>query len=506
MKNILALLVITFLGQQATAQRITYAEILNDDSRNMSFEILGNFNDNYLIYKNNDRKHRVTVYGNDMTIKDDVRLDFLPEKVFNLDFVSYPSTFIMVYQYQRGGSVFCDAALLDANAKLINTPIHLDTTKIGFFSENKIYYLTHSENRKRILLYKMQNRNNNFYLNSFLFDENLKKLEATSTTFDFNERKESYGDLEVDNAGNFYFIKETNKNRAEFTSSMELNYHKFNGGMIDKKPLPLNDFLVQDVRIKIDNLNDLIFVNSFAYRKNQGNAEGIFSIAINKESLTQRTSAYVPFSDTLKSKLSQFANSRTAFDNFYIKNVVAKKDSGILVTIEDYSVQNRSNQRFNRFGFFDPYGYNFANPGFYRFQQRGFYDDFYSPYNNFNQRDLLYSYNDIIMISLDKNLAPQWETIINKKQSDVQNDNFLSFSTANIGGEIHYLFLQKDNNKQLISDHAIQPSGNLVRYATIKTGERGFNFMPRLAKQIGARQIIIPCTFRNSISFAKINF
>jgi len=505
MNKIIIFFFFTFFAFNASAQRITYAEILNDDSRNMTFEILGNFNENYLIYKNNDRKHRITVYGNDMNIKEDIRLDFIPDRVFNLDFVSYPSTFIMVYQYQRGGSIYCDAAILDANAKIIGAPVHLDTTKIGFFSENKIYYLSYSENRKRILLYKMQNRNNNFYLNTFLFDENLKRLEATSTTFDFNERKESYNDLEVDNEGNFYFIKETNKNRADYTSSMELNYHKFDSGMIDKKPIPLNDFLVQDVRIKIDNINDLIFVNSFAYRRNLGNVEGIFSVAINKADLTQRTRAYIPFSDSIKSKLSQFANSRTAFDNFYIKNVVAKKDSGILLTLEDYSVQNRSNQRFNRFGLFDPYGYNYSNPGFYRFQ-RGYYDNFYSPYNNYNSRDMLYSYNDIIMVSLDKNLAPQWETIINKKQSDVQNDNFLSFSTANVGGEIHYLFLQKDNNKQVISDHALQPSGNVVRYATIKTGERGFNFMPRLAKQIGARQIIIPCTFRNSISFAKINF
>ena len=44
MKNILALLLVAFFSQQALAQRITYAEILDDDSRNMSFEILGNFN------------------------------------------------------------------------------------------------------------------------------------------------------------------------------------------------------------------------------------------------------------------------------------------------------------------------------------------------------------------------------------------------------------------------------------------------------------------------------
>ena len=76
----------------------------------------------------------------------------------------------------------------------------------------------------------------------------------------------------------------------------------------------------------------------------------------------------------------------------------------------------------------------------------------------------------------------------------------------NVGGEIHFLFLQKDNNRQILSNYAVQPDGSIKRYATLKGREAGYNFMPRLARQTGARQMLVPCIVRNNIAFAKIDF
>ena len=117
-----------------------------------------------------------------------------------------------------------------------------------------------------------------------------------------------------------------------------------------------------------------------------------------------------------------------------------------------------------------------------------------------------YNYNDIITYSFTKDLQLQWSNVINKTTSDVETDNFLSFANMNAGAEIHFLFLQKDNNKQILSNHALQPNGSIIRYATLKSREAGYNFMPRLARQTGARQMIIPCIVRNNIAFAKIDF
>ena len=169
--------------------------------------------------------------------------------------------------------------------------------------------------------------------------------------------------------------------------------------------------------------------------------------------------------------------------------------------MEDYYSQNRglNNSRWNRY-YYDPYYY--SNPNYYRFQRNYSYYNWSDPYRS--ERDIVYNYNDLLVFNFSKDLNVQWNNIINKKQSDVETDNFLSFATMNMGSEIHYFFV--DKSKQVINDFALQPDGEIKRYATIKSGELGYTFMPRLLKQVSSRQVIVPCIFRNFIGFAKIDF
>lgn len=76
----------------------------------------------------------------------------------------------------------------------------------------------------------------------------------------------------------------------------------------------------------------------------------------------------------------------------------------------------------------------------------------------------------------------------------------------NVGGEINFLYIEKERNTQTISNQSISTYGKLYRYPTLKTRERGYQFMPRLAKQVGARQMIVPCVYRGNLCFAKVDF
>ncbi len=81
------------------SQNITYSEVEKADSRNMNFEILGNFSDNFLVYKNLNRRQALTVYDNNMAIKENIKLDFISDRTYNIDFLTYPDHFLMVWQY-----------------------------------------------------------------------------------------------------------------------------------------------------------------------------------------------------------------------------------------------------------------------------------------------------------------------------------------------------------------------------------------------------------------------
>ena len=187
-----------------------------------------------------------------------------------------------------------------------------------------------------------------------------------------------------------------------------------------------------------------------------------------------------------------------------IRNVILKKDGGFIVLTEEYYKQRRYGNTFNdRYNGFDSRYYNSYSD--YYLYNRGYYG-YYRPFNDGSGRDIVYNYNDVINFSFTKDLQLQWNNVINKTTSDIENDNFLSFTNMNAGGEIHFLFLQKDNNRQILSNYAVQPDGSIVRYPTLKGREAGYNFMPRLARQTGARQMLVPCIVRNNIAFAKIDF
>jgi hypothetical protein len=43
------------------------------------------------------------------------------------------------------------------------------------------------------------------------------------------------------------------------------------------------------------------------------------------------------------------------------------------------------------------------------------------------------------------------------------------------------------------------------RNPTLHNLDRGYDFMPRYAKQVSAHQLIVPCQYRNYVCFAKID-
>ncbi|MFN5937863.1 MAG: hypothetical protein ACK43L_07415, partial [Sphingobacteriales bacterium] len=99
-RNLILLLLLT-ISIPSAAQRIFYTEADKDDYRQMNFEIIGRVGGNINVYKNFRARHDLSVYDNEMKLKSKTRLEFLPERVLNLDFVVYQDFYWMIYQYQK---------------------------------------------------------------------------------------------------------------------------------------------------------------------------------------------------------------------------------------------------------------------------------------------------------------------------------------------------------------------------------------------------------------------
>src|SRR4030095_12783524 len=172
--NLLSFLLLSLVGQ---AQKIIYSDIDRNDFRQMNFEIIGKISGNILVFKNIKSRNDIAVYDNEMKLKENVEMDFIPEKLINVDFVPYNDFFYVVYQYQKRNTIFCVGVKIDGNGKRLSDPVELDTTHFGGTRDNKIYSTIFSEDKQKIMVFKILHREEKQYVfTTILFDNELKRV------------------------------------------------------------------------------------------------------------------------------------------------------------------------------------------------------------------------------------------------------------------------------------------------------------------------------------------
>ncbi len=483
-------------------QSIQYSKPVSEDNSQISFEILGKIGANILVYKNVRWKHMLAIYNSNMELVENSRMTFIPDRTFNVDFVVYPSYFYIIYQYQRNSTIWCKAVKMSSAGRKLSEPVVLDTSRLGLLADKKIYTTTASENKNRILLYKLIRKNDELTLVTKLYNPELVMLDSTRQQLHFDIRHDVYSDLYLANSGTYVFTKAYKNNWTNNIRGLQV-ISREPGSIAGKEvPVPLQGKFVDEVKLKIDNLNNNYILNSLYSKSETGNIEGLFSAIVGTDSSTRLQTAFNTFDDSLRVKFNAGGRLSEAFDNLFLRNTVVKRNGGFILAAEGFYSQASNNpggyRRFDNLynsPYSSEYSYYMNSPS---------YNGFYRPYvNNFTQT-IRYFYDNILILSLDSSLQLKWNKIIYKKQADDEQDNFMSFTNLNDGGEIHFLF--NDDKGKVVMNQSIIPGGEVKRYPTLKSHEINLEFMPKLGRQVSATEVIMPFLYRGGISFAKIDF
>ena len=495
------LFLILLLPTICDAQHISYSQPEREDGRTLDFEIIGKVGGNFLVYKNLRSHYAVSIYDNDMALKERINLDFLPAKTLNADFISYPDFAYIIYQYQKKNVLHCMAVKVDGNAKQIGDPVELDTTQVNIFADNKIYNMVNSEDRQKIMIYKIQKKYEKLNFKTLLFNSQLQLQHTSRIQVPYDERKDVLSDFLLDNEGTLVFTKSMKGGNRELISKLYLVTKQPLNDHFTENELPLNKSFLDEVSVKVDNINKRYLLNSFYYNQKRGNIDGLYTAIWDKSSRRLLVQNLAAFNDTMKREAKNEGAARFAYNDFFIRNIILKKDGGFILAAEDFTSQSRSTP-WNRMDYL--YGYPYSSSYDYYMYPRSSYWYYYRPRSTSSLNR--YYYNNIAVMNVDKDGKLIWSNIIHKEQYDDGDDNFLSYLIMNAGGELHFLFNELERRNQLLSDQSISPDGKLTRNPTLKSLDRGYQFMPRFAKQVSAKQIIVPCMYRNYICFAKIDF
>jgi hypothetical protein len=496
------LVLLTIAVQQAGAQRIVYSEPDRDDTRRMNFEIIGKLSGNFLVYKNLRGKSAISVYNNEMEQIDRVTHDYLEgDRLINVDFFPYADFAYMVYQYQRRNVVYCNAVKVDAMGKKASEIITLDTTHIGFSANNKIYAATTSEDRSKILLNKINSRNRaNYIITTLLFDNNLALLNRSRANMPMEERDDYIGDFSVDNEGDVVFTKYIRNANDNIGKTWFI-----------WKPADSDSFLMQDIsqdklyldelHVKVDNVNKRYFLTSFYYKQRRGNIDGMYFYVWDKRTRTVAMENAVALGDAIRKEARGEANAKMAFNDYFIRDILIKRDGGFAIGTEAYYTTSRFNN-WNRWNYM--YGMPFSAYDYYTFSP--VYGNWLWR-NRFNSGQAVrYHADNITLLSFDSSGKLEWSNVIRKEQFDDESDDRISYKLMNMGGQIHFLFNQEERRTQLLSDISVNATGELNRNPTLRNLDKGYEFLPKYAKQVSSRQMIIPCFRNNYICFAKLEY
>lgn len=494
--------VLSVFGMSLQAQRILISEPDKDDSRRINFEIIGKMGNNILIYKNVRSENFICIYDQNMKLVDKVKHTYMPdERLINVDFFTYPDFIYMIYQYQRRNIVHCAAVKLDGNGKRLTDPVELDTTAIGGSANNKIYTALMSEGKQKICLFKINSRNRNrFLITTKLYDDKLELLKKSLLTMNMDERNDYLGEFGMDNEGNLIFSK-FYRTGNESISKAFLVIKRAMEDSFSFYSLNLENRYLDEIRIKVDNYNQRYLLTAFYYNQRRGSIDGLYFYAFNKTSGQADFEKTFEFSEDLRREAKGESNIRMAFNDYFIRNIVIKKDGGFLLDAEAYYTTSRSTA-WNRWDYI--YGSPFLYPMDYYY-----YSPYYSSWwwrrSNSNQA-VRYHADNLVIFSFDKNGDLGWNNVIRKEQFDDESDDKVSYQVMNTGGQLHFLFNLQERKNLLLNDYTLLPDGQINRNPTLKNLDKGHEFMPKYGKQVSAKQFIVPCYYRNYICFAKIDY
>lgn len=487
-----------------SAQKIVYSEPDKDDTRRLNFEIAGKIGGNFLIYKNVRNTSWIAVLDNDMKQIARVEQDYVPDndRMINVDFFPYNDFCYMIYQYQKRSIIYCMAVKIDGNGKKMGDVIQLDTTQIGFATSNKIYSVLSSEDKNKIIVFKINSKNRkNYVVTTLLMDNQLTVLKKSRLNMAMEDRDDYLGEFHLDNEGDLVFTKFDRVNNENIGSAaFVIKYAQADSFAI--KELNIEKTYLDEIHIKPDNSNKRYFLTSFYFKQRRGNTDGYYFYIWDKQTGQVLIEDTITFSDELRKEARGNSNTRMAFNDYFIRNIITRRDGGFIIGSEAYYTTSRGST-YNRWNYL--YGSPFLRPSDYYY-----YSPYYGSYwygSRWNDGgNMRYQADNIVIMSFDKTGQKEWTNVISKEQFDDQSDDLISYQVMNTGGQLHVLFNNMERRTQLLNDFSITPDGKINRSPTLKNLDKGYDFMPKYAKQVSARQIIVPCLYRNYICFAKIDY
>ena len=541
LKSFLSFIAFILAGLQGVAaQSYVMSGIEKTDKDQIQYEVLGKVDGRYWIYKNNDGIATIAQYNNQMQLLQQNDLVLLPKKLNAIEFITKSNRVYAFYQYQAATTVYAMVAELDEKGQLVGTPVIVDTAeKIRPGSDTKVFNLIESQDRSKLLFFSVNTTNPaSIKIKTMALTTPFSLLNEATISINAQNKKSNLSDFALDNKGNLFCLRNVDQSNA--APVVSLLFMAADGSEVIETPIVNNSLVLDDIRLKINNANGTVLVNSFYASENKGNIEGMYTFIWDIASKQNSVSNASRFTDALRDAVTDKRNLKLAFNHFYVDQVQSNADGGFTIIAEAATTSSNRNA-FSRWDYF--WGGPFYNPFMFSYWNRpfGFYpwarlgwgmmgpwglgggwggwggfggwgmmgpwgwnNWMMNPFANFGYPSVTYSAGKVAILNFDAKANIQSVKTIDKQQSDVNVDQFIGYGEINNAEGINFLYYQKSKGVRQLVHQQLNGAGAIVMGNPIMINEKQVEWMPRSLKQVGEKEAILPYQSKGKLGFAKI--
>jgi uncharacterized protein YaiL (DUF2058 family) len=116
----------------------------------------------------------------------------------------------------------------------------------------------------------------------------------------------------------------------------------------------------------------------------------------------------------------------------------------------------------------------------------------------------MYNANKIALIAIDTKGSIQWVKTIDKKQSDMNVDQFIGYGVLENNNATTFVYQKREKRVSQFIVNSLGKDGLLSKGANVIIAEKNYEWIPRSLKQTGEHEAIVPYQYKDRIGFAKI--
>lgn len=467
---------LSLLAFHISAQNLYIAESEDINLHIDDFSVIGKYRNKIVCYRKRNHNPELIFYSEKMEKEKTLELSFLPNNFSNIQFYTDEKNLIVLYETKESKSLkLFGSSLLDENENLWKEPTLMSRKPVGLFKEQISYNTIASENKQY------------FFAHTYFFDGGKEQLQAVVFDIHLNISMAISQDI---GDKNYYFSGEaaiSDKGLPVLITTDRPN----NKGQVERVDLlvlknsemapfsvPLERHSVNECKLKVDNVNQVIYVSSFFSQSKYAAPRGVY--------FTVFDPALQLFSNTHFSSVSLSSGAKNDdLKDLSIRQIFLKSNGGIELVAEKYYQNTRVINSINPM-----MGTNFMMA------------------NDNSRRVTEYNYNEVYLFNFKQDGSLLWSQTILKEQISTEDGGIYSS---------YYPLQYPLGNAFVFNDLSSQKSRLLVSYVSFKgelnmkqiqttTEQDNWDLMPRSAIQISKSELVFPCIKKNQLSFIKLTF